>query len=329
MTTRPPSRPPCPAPRSPWPAACISRCCRRARWPTWCASVSTPSPCRAHSGLWAGLQIEADVADAAAVVDIGAAWPEIPLPDTTRVARHPLLVGPGALDAEEDLFAVRLPRALEYSQPASLNGITVDSPRARLGITASGHSYSTVLRALEDMGLDDRACAEIGLRLIRICLPWPLGSAELRQLTRGLDEVLVIEDKAPFSSPSSRRRSTAAPRCPGSWARSIPRVAPSSRRPVRSTRTPSPGRWRRAWVPTASRPRPRAPSGGPHPATAPGAARRCAAGPHTGLLLGVPAQHLHPGGRRPVGRPGHRLPHHGRLRRSRPGASGGDDPDGW
>ncbi|HEV3368122.1 MAG TPA: indolepyruvate ferredoxin oxidoreductase family protein [Acidimicrobiales bacterium] len=151
-----------------------------------------------YSGLWAGLQIVADVADGAAVVDLGAAWPEIPVPDTTRVARHPLLVGPSALDAEEELFAVRLPRALEYAELASLNAITVDSPRARLGIMASGHAYSTVLRALEDMGLDDRACAEIGLRLIRICLPWPLGSAELRRLTRGLEEVLVVEDKAPF-----------------------------------------------------------------------------------------------------------------------------------
>src|SRR5450755_412214 len=151
-----------------------------------------------YSGLWAGLQIVADVADGAAVVDLGAAWPEIPVPDTSRVARHPLLVGPGALDAEEELFAVRLPRALEYAQLASLNAITVDSPRARIGIMASGHTYGTVLRALEDIGLDDRACAEIGLRLIQICLPWPLGTAELRQLTRGLEEVLVIEDKAPF-----------------------------------------------------------------------------------------------------------------------------------
>ena len=31
-----------------------------------------------YAGLWAGLQIVADVADAAAVVDLGAAWPEIP-----------------------------------------------------------------------------------------------------------------------------------------------------------------------------------------------------------------------------------------------------------
>ena len=38
-----------------------------------------------YAGLWTGLQIVADVADGSAVVDLGAALPEIPPPDTTRV----------------------------------------------------------------------------------------------------------------------------------------------------------------------------------------------------------------------------------------------------
>jgi indolepyruvate ferredoxin oxidoreductase len=151
-----------------------------------------------YSGLWAGLQIVADVADGAAVVDLGAALPDIPLPDLTRMARTPLLVGPRALEAEADLFDVRIPRALEYARLASLNSITMDSPRARLGIVASGYTYNTVLRALEDMGLDAADRAHLGLRLIRISLPWPLDAAELRRLTAGLEEVLVIEDKASF-----------------------------------------------------------------------------------------------------------------------------------
>jgi indolepyruvate ferredoxin oxidoreductase len=151
-----------------------------------------------YAGLWTGLQIVADVADGAAVVDLGQALVGIPAPDTTRVAHTPLLLGPRALEAEEDLVTVRLPRALEYARLASLNAITIDSPRARLGIVAGGYTYSTTLRALEDMGLDAEACAHLGLRLIRISLPWPLDGAEIRRLTTGLDEVLVIEDKAPF-----------------------------------------------------------------------------------------------------------------------------------
>jgi indolepyruvate ferredoxin oxidoreductase len=151
-----------------------------------------------YSGLWVGLQVVADVADGSAVVDLGAPLPEIPAPDTTRVAHTPLLVGPNAVEAEEHLVGVRLPRALEYARLASLNAKTLDSPRARVGIVAAGYTYSTVQRALEEMGLDAEACSHMGLRLIRISLPWPLDGAELRRLTAGLDEVVVIEDKASF-----------------------------------------------------------------------------------------------------------------------------------
>jgi indolepyruvate ferredoxin oxidoreductase len=151
-----------------------------------------------YSGLWAGLQIVADVADGSAVIDLDSAWPEIPTPDRSRVAHTPLLVGPRALEAEADLFDIRLPRALEYARLASLNAVTIDSPRACLGIVAGGYAYSTTLRALQDMGLDAEACAQLGLRLIRISMPWPLDGAEIRRLTAGLEEVMVIEDKAAF-----------------------------------------------------------------------------------------------------------------------------------
>jgi indolepyruvate ferredoxin oxidoreductase len=148
--------------------------------------------------LWAGLQIVADVADGSAVVDLGAAFPEIPAPDTSRLSRTPLLLGPRALETERELFDIRLPRALEYVRRTSLNSITIDPPRARLGIVAAGYTYATVLRALEDMGLDDEACNQLGVRLIKISVPWPLDRADLRRLTAGLEEVLVIEDKAAF-----------------------------------------------------------------------------------------------------------------------------------
>jgi indolepyruvate ferredoxin oxidoreductase len=151
-----------------------------------------------YSGLWAGLQIVADVADGSAVVDLGAAFPEIPAPDTSRLSRTPLLLGPRALETEKELFDIRLPRALEYVRRTSLNSITIDPPRARLGIVAAGYTYATTLRALEDMGLDAEACHQLGLRLIKISVPWPLDPADLRQLTAGLEEVLVIEDKEAF-----------------------------------------------------------------------------------------------------------------------------------
>ena len=63
------------------------------------------------------------------------------------------LLGPGALEAEEDLYAVRFPRVHEYTELAGLNRITREPARPRLAILASGMAYAATLRALNDLGL--------------------------------------------------------------------------------------------------------------------------------------------------------------------------------
>ncbi|HEX2312649.1 MAG TPA: indolepyruvate ferredoxin oxidoreductase family protein [Thermomonospora sp.] len=149
------------------------------------------------SGLWTGLKIVADVADATAVVDLSTVRPDLPEP--VRAERPvPTLVGPAALDAEHDLLARRLEVARAYGRTSGLNRVAFGAPGAALGVLASGTSYAVVERALADLGLDEAALAALGLRLIRLGLPFPLDAAHLAELTGGLDEVLVVEDKVPF-----------------------------------------------------------------------------------------------------------------------------------
>src|SRR5262249_17502389 len=85
--------------------------------------------------------------------------------------------------------------ALAYARANRLNRVTIDSPRPRLGIIASGKSYLDVLQALEDLGIDDKAAAEIGLRLYRVAMPWPLEPNGVREFAQGVEEILVVEEK--------------------------------------------------------------------------------------------------------------------------------------
>ncbi|MET7299103.1 indolepyruvate ferredoxin oxidoreductase family protein [Embleya sp. NPDC005575] len=147
-------------------------------------------------GLWTGLKIVADIADASTTVDVSEWGKDIPVPVAGKRGTLPTLVGPAALDAEHDLITRRLDLARAYAREHRLNRIEHDAPGARLGILAAGVSFSVVRRALADLGLDsDNA---LGVRLIRIGMPFPLDDAELAELTAGLDEVLVVEDKVPF-----------------------------------------------------------------------------------------------------------------------------------
>ncbi|MFI7691999.1 indolepyruvate ferredoxin oxidoreductase family protein [Nonomuraea sp. NPDC049655] len=149
------------------------------------------------TGLWTGLKIVADIADASATVELGAPY-DIPTPDHADRGKSPILVGPSALDAEYDLLTRRLELARDYGRRHGLNRVMRDAPRATLGILASGTTYAVVLRALADLGLDESATEDLGLRLIRLGMPFPLAEADLAAMTSDLDRVLVVEDKVPF-----------------------------------------------------------------------------------------------------------------------------------
>ncbi|MEU6698948.1 indolepyruvate ferredoxin oxidoreductase family protein [Pseudonocardia sp. NPDC046786] len=153
------------------------------------------------TGLWTGLKIIADVADASSTVDLGALRPEllgIPHPPATDRAQAGALVGPAAVDAEHDLLTRRLDLARQYARETGLNRIAFDARRPRLGVLASGTGYATVLRALDDLGLGEGDLDALGIRLIRLAMPFPIDRDDLAALTDGLAEVLVVEDKVPF-----------------------------------------------------------------------------------------------------------------------------------
>lgn len=85
--------------------------------------------------------------------------------------------------------------ALAYARANQLNHVTIDSAQARLGIIASGKSYLDVLDAMEELGITEPIAAQIGIRLFKVAMPWPLEPDGVREFAQGLDEILVVEEK--------------------------------------------------------------------------------------------------------------------------------------
>jgi indolepyruvate ferredoxin oxidoreductase len=85
--------------------------------------------------------------------------------------------------------------AIAYARENALNRITIDSANARLGIVASGKSYMDVLEALAELGISERNAGEVGIRLFKVAMPWPLEPDGVREFARGLEEILVVEEK--------------------------------------------------------------------------------------------------------------------------------------
>ena len=151
-----------------------------------------------HAGLWTGLKLVADIADASGTIIAGEALEQIPALQARATFIPPILLPPHNLDAEHDLMNGRLARVYEYARLTGLNRIAFEPARPRVGVVAAGMGQAALLRALDDLGIDADAREAIGLRIIQLGMPWPLDRDVVRELTEGLETVLVIEDKLPF-----------------------------------------------------------------------------------------------------------------------------------
>jgi indolepyruvate ferredoxin oxidoreductase len=150
-----------------------------------------------YSGCWVAFKAVADTVESSAAVDIA--------PDRVRIViPTDYELPPGGLNIrwpddrwtqEERLLNHKLYAALAYCRANGLNRIVIDSPHPKLGIIASGKSYLDVRQAFDDLGIDDELAAEIGIRLYKIGMVWPLEAEGVRHFAEGLEEILVVEEK--------------------------------------------------------------------------------------------------------------------------------------
>ncbi len=154
------------------------------------------------TGLWSALKIVADVADGTASVDLDPdrVNPVFPTIDGERYQGRPegQLLTPLTVDIEREIYEVRYKLAIEYASSNRLNYVAIDSPDAWIGIVASGITSEEVREALARLGLVTNAeIASSGIRILRMQMPIPFDPATIRNFARGLDELFVIEEKAP------------------------------------------------------------------------------------------------------------------------------------
>jgi indolepyruvate ferredoxin oxidoreductase len=100
-----------------------------------------------------------------------------------------------ALEQEARLMHYKWYAALAYIRANRLNHNVIEGPNDRFGIMASGKAYNDTRQALIDLGLDDAACRQLGIRLHKVAVVWPLEAQLTRDFATGLQEILVVEEK--------------------------------------------------------------------------------------------------------------------------------------
>ena len=151
-----------------------------------------------YSGCWVGLKAITENMDSAISADIDSDGIKIVIPTEFELpeggvnARWP----DKPLEQELRLNKYKIYAAREFARVNQLNRVVRDSSNARLGIVTSGKAYLDVLQALDDMGITEAVgAAEIGIRLFKVGMPWPLEPRSIHEFAEGLEEILVVEEK--------------------------------------------------------------------------------------------------------------------------------------
>jgi indolepyruvate ferredoxin oxidoreductase len=150
-----------------------------------------------YSGCWVGFKCVADTVESSASVSVDPSRVNIVVPDDFPLPPDGVSIRwpDPFLATEARMQDYKIYAALHYCRVNQLNRIVIDSPRPRLGIITSGKSYLDVRQALDDLGIDEREAAEIGIRVFKVAMPWPLEPEGVRHFAEGLAEILVVEEK--------------------------------------------------------------------------------------------------------------------------------------
>ncbi len=156
------------------------------------------------SGCWVGMKVATNVADSTGVAEVGFGRIDPVLPTVELDGRPYIphtdarLLPPNSVELERTLHYARLELARRYAWENGLNRLVVPTPDAWLGIMVPGKAYHDVRQALAELGLDDAALAHHGIRILHMGMVFPVEPQIVREFARGLQEILVIEEKRAF-----------------------------------------------------------------------------------------------------------------------------------
>jgi len=149
------------------------------------------------SGVWSGMKTIQEVVESSSSVSVDPDRVKIVMPEDFVMPSGGLHIRwPDApLEQEARLMDYKWYAALAYVRANKLNYNVIEGPHDRFGIIASGKAYNDTRQALVDLGLHDDTCRQLGIRVHKVNVVWPLEATITRDFAKGLQEILVIEEK--------------------------------------------------------------------------------------------------------------------------------------
>ncbi|TCT25214.1 indolepyruvate ferredoxin oxidoreductase [Thermomonas haemolytica] len=155
-----------------------------------------------YTGRWVGFKTIAETVESSASVQVDPFALQIVLPGDDDFAMPPgglnIRWPDPPMEQEMRLHRYAVKAAQAFARANRIDRLVLDAPHARLGIVTTGKSYLDVLQALEYLGLDEATCRDVGIRVYKVGMTWPLEPQGIARFARGLDDIVVVEEKKAF-----------------------------------------------------------------------------------------------------------------------------------
>ena len=99
------------------------------------------------------------------------------------------------IEQEWRLHNQKLPAVHAFVRANKIDRVMMGGSDAHTGIVTTGKSYLDVRRAFLELGIDERRARLLGLRLYKVGMPWPLEPQGVFDFAKGLEKIIVIEEK--------------------------------------------------------------------------------------------------------------------------------------
>jgi len=151
-------------------------------------------------GAWVGMKAISETVEGTATVDLDTLRTQFdaPVPDFVPPpgGLHYRMSDLPGLGIEQRL-AAKLDAVRAFAAANPIDRIVVPAPRAKVGIVTCGKAHLDLLEALRRLELPLDALAAAGVRVYKVGLVFPIEPRRMREFAAGLDEMLVVEEKAP------------------------------------------------------------------------------------------------------------------------------------
>ncbi len=150
------------------------------------------------TGAWTALKCMHETVESTGVVDGSLERIKLVTPTDFHMPEGGLNIRlvDSILGQEARLHDFKRDAMLAFVRANKLNKmITSGGRNPKIGVITTGKAYLDVRQALDELGIDEVKCNDLGLRLFKIGCVWPIGRQDLSEFSQGLDLIIVVEEK--------------------------------------------------------------------------------------------------------------------------------------